>query len=78
MNVVPFGVLGEKSLLPDCWSLDGRSAVAGGRAGDWADGTCKKILSLQTVSCHLARSERFIAGGVTYPTPGCAVRRYDC
>jgi hypothetical protein len=30
-----FGVLGEKSLLPDCWSLDGRGAVAVGWLGRW-------------------------------------------
>jgi len=35
MNVFPFGVLGEKSLLPDCWSLDGRGAVAVGWLGRW-------------------------------------------
>ena len=66
MNVFPFGVLGEKSLLTDCWSLDGRGRWAWRRSGDWADGTCEEIFSQQTKSCHLARSEQFIAGGVTY------------
>jgi hypothetical protein len=67
MNDYPFGALGEKSLLTDCWSVDG---LAVGRAGRW---TCEEIFSLQTVSCHLARSEQFIAGGVTSAWIGSAV-----